>query len=76
MMGSWGVAHNEFKGGLGGGRARPGVVYILGEWEPAVPGGLAVVDKDAKVLLKPLIWSLGLSVSLGVIGGAYVLLDI
>ena len=76
LMGSWGMAHNEFEGGLGGGRTRPGVMYILGEWEPSVPGGLAVVDKDTKVLLKPLIRPFGLPVSLGVIGGAYVLFDI
>ena len=76
MVGLWGVAHDEFKGGLGGGRIRPGVMYILGEWEPLVPSGLAVVDKDAKVLLKPLICSFGLAVSLGVIGRAYVLFDV
>ena len=76
LVGSWGVAHNEFKGGFGGGGIRPGVVYILGEWEPSVPSGLAVVDKDAKVLFEPLICSFGLAVSLGVIGGAYVLFDI
>ena len=76
LVGSWGVAHDEFKGGLGGGRIRPGVMYILGEWEPSVPSGLAVVDKDAKVLFKPLICSFGLAVSLGVIGGAYVLFDV
>ena len=76
LVGSWGVAHNELKGGLGGGRVRPGVMYILGKREPPVPGGLAVVDEDAKVLFEPLIRSLGLAVSLGVIGGAYVLFDV
>ena len=76
MVGSWGVAHDKFKRGLGGGRIRPGVMYILGEWEPSVPSGLAVVDEDMKVLFKPLIRSFGLAVSLGVIGGAYVLFDI
>ena len=76
LVGSWDMTHDEFKGGFGGGRIRPGVMYVLGEWEPSVPGGLAMVDKDAKVLLKPLVCSFGLSVSLGVIGGAYVLLDI
>ena len=76
LVGSWGVAHNEFKGGFGGGGIRPGVVYILGEWEPSVPSGLVVVDKDAKVLFEPLICSFGLAVSLGVIGGAYVLFDV
>ena len=64
LMGSWGVAHNEVKGGFGGGRIRPGVVYILGEWEPSVPSGLVVVDKDAKVLFEPLICSFGLAVRL------------
>ena len=73
---SWGVAHDKFKGGLGGGRIRPGVVHVLGEWEPSVPGGLAVVDEDAKVLFKPLVRLFGLAVSLGVVGGAYVLFDI
>ena len=76
LVGSWGVTHNKFKGGLGGGRTRPGIMNVLGEREPSVPGGLTVIDKDAKVLLKPLIRSFGLSVSLGVIGGAYVLFDI
>ena len=76
LMGSWGVTHNEFERGLGGGRVRPGVMDILGEREPSVPGGLAVIDEDAKVLLKPLIRPFGLSVGLGVIGGAYVLSDI
>ena len=76
LVGSWGVAHNELEGGLGGGRIRPGVMYILGEREPSVPGGLAVVDEDAKILFKPLIRSFRLAVSLGVVGGAYVLLDV
>jgi hypothetical protein len=35
-----------------------------------------MVDEDAKVLFKPLIRSFGLTVSLGVIGGAYVLFDV
>ena len=70
------MAHDEFKGGLGGGRIRPGVVYILSKWEPSVPSGLAVVDKNAEILLKPLICSFGLAVSLGVVGGAYILRDI
>ena len=76
LVSSWDVAHDEFKGGLGGGRIRPGVVYILGEWEPSVPSGLAVVDEDTKILFKPLIRSFGLAVSLGVVGGTYVLRDI
>ena len=76
LVSLWGVAHDKFKGGLGGGRIGPGVVYILSEWEPPVPSGLAVVNEDAKILFKPLIRSFGLAVSLGVVGGAYVLRDI
>ena len=76
LVSPWGVAHDEFKGGLGSGRIRPGIVYILSEWEPSVPSGLAVVDEDAKILFKPLIRSFGLAISLGVVGGAYVLRDI
>ena len=76
LVGSWGVAHNKFKGGFGGGRIGPGIMHILGEREPSMPSGLAVVDEDAKVLFKPLIRAFGLAVSLGVIGGAYVLFDI
>jgi hypothetical protein len=51
-------------------------MYILGEWEPSVPSGLAVVDEDAKVLFKPLVRAFGLAISLGVIGGTYVLFDV
>ena len=51
-------------------------MHVLGEWEPLVPSGLAVVDEDVKVLFKPLICTFGLAVGLGVIGGAYVLFDI
>ena len=76
LVSSWGVAHNELEGSLGGGRVRPGVVYILSEWEPSVPGGLTVVNEDAEILFKPLIRSFGLAVSLGVVSGAYVLRDI
>ena len=76
LVGSWDMAHNELERGRGGGRIRPGVMDILGEREPSVPGGLAVIDEDAKVLFKPLIRSFGLAVSLGVIGGAYVLFDV
>ena len=76
MVGSWGVAHNELKRGLGGGRIRPGVMYVLGEREPSVPGSLAMVDEDAKVLFEPLVRSFRLAVSLGVIGGAYILFDV
>ena len=76
LVGLWGVAHDELKRGLGGGRIRPGVMYVLGKREPSVPGGLAVVDKDTKVLFEPLIHSFGLAISLGVIGGADVLFDV
>ena len=75
-MSPWGVAHDEFEGGFGGGRVRPGVMYILGKGKPSVPSGLAVVDEDAEVLFKPLICSFGLAISLGVIGSAYVLRNI
>ena len=51
-------------------------MYVLGEWKPSVPSGLAVVDEDTKVLFEPLIRAFGLAVSLGVIGGAYVLFNI
>jgi hypothetical protein len=70
------VAHDEFKGGLGTGQVGPGIVYILGQREPSVPGSLAVIDKDVEILFKPLICLFGLAISLGVIGGAYVLFDI
>ena len=76
LMSPRGVAHDEFKGGFGGGRIRPGVVYVLSKGEPSVPSGLAVVDEDAEILFKPLICSFGLAVSLGVIGRAYILLNI
>ena len=51
-------------------------MYVLGKWEPLVPSGLAVVDKDAKILFEPLVRSFGLDIGLGVIGGAYILFDI
>ena len=51
-------------------------MYILSKWEPLVPSGLVVVNEDAEVLFKPLIRSFGLAVSLGVVGGTYVLFDI
>ena len=70
------MTHDEFIGGFGGRRVRPGVVDVLGEWEPLVPSGLAVVDEDAEVLFKPLVRVFGLTVSLGVVGRAYVLFDI
>ena len=75
-MSPWGVAHDEFEGGFGGGRVRPGVVYVLGKGKPSVPSGLAVVDEDAEILFEPLIRPFGLAISLGVVGGAYVLRDI
>ena len=76
LVGSWGVAHDKLKGGFGGSRAGPGVVYVLSEWEPLVPSGLAVVDEDAEVLFKPLVRAFRLAIGLGVVGGAYVLFDI
>ena len=51
-------------------------MYVLGKREPLVPGGLAVVDEDAEVLFEPLVRLFGLAVSLGVVGGAYILFDI
>ena len=51
-------------------------MYILSEWEPLVPSGLVVVDEDAEVLFKPLICVFGLAISLGMVGGAYILFDI
>ena len=51
-------------------------MHVLGEWEPSVPSGLAVINEDAKVLFKPLIRAFGLAISLRVISGAYVLFDI
>ena len=76
LVSPWGVAHYEFEGGFGGGRIRPGVVYVLSKGKPSVPSGLAVVDEDAEILFKPLIRSFGLAVSLGVVGRAYVLRDV
>ena len=76
LVGLWGVAHDKFERGFGGSRVRPGVMYILGKGKPLVPSGLVVVDEDAKVLFQPLIRSFGLAVSLGVVGGAYVLRDV
>ena len=51
-------------------------MYVLGEWKPVAPGGLVVVYKDAEVLFKPLVCAFRLSISLGVISRAYVLLDV
>ena len=76
LVSPWGVAHDEFKGGFGGSRVRPGIMYVLGKWEPLVPSGLAVVYEDAEVLFKPLVCAFGLTISLGVVGRAYVLFDI
>ena len=76
LVSSWGVAHDEFEGGFGGGRIRPRVVYVLSKGKPTVPSGLAVVDENAEILFKPLICSFGLAISLGVIGRAYVLRDV
>ena len=51
-------------------------MHILGEREPLAPSGLAMVDEDAEILFEPLVLSLGLTISLGVIGRAYILFDI
>ena len=75
-MGAWGVSHDKVKGGLGSGRVRPGIVYILGQWEPFMPCCLAMVNEDAEVLFKPLVCLFGLAIGLWVIGGADVLLDV
>ena len=76
LVSPWDMAHDKFEGGFGGGRVRPGIMYILGKWEPLVPSGLVVVDEDAEVLFKPLVCAFGLTISLGVVGRAYVLFDI
>ena len=70
------MAHDEVKRGLGGGGIRPSVMYILGQREPSVPTSLAVVDKDAEVLFKPLVCLFGLAIHLRVVSGAHILLDI
>ena len=57
-------------------RNRPGIMYVLGKRKPFAPGSLAVIDEDAEILFKPLICLFGLAISLGVIGGAYILFDI
>ena len=51
-------------------------MYILGKWKPVAPGSLVVIDEDAEILFKPLVCSFGLAISLGVVGGAYILFDI
>ena len=51
-------------------------MYVLGKWKPLVPGSLVVVNEDVEILFKPLICPFGLAVSLGVIGGTYILFDI
>ena len=76
MVCAWGVAHNEVKRGFGSGQVGPGIVYVLGKWKPVVPGGSAVVYKDAEILFKPLIYSLRLAICLRVVGQAYVLFNI
>ena len=48
----------------------------MDEWKPVAPGGLMVVYKDAEVLFKPLVCAFRLSIGLGVISQAYVLLDV
>ena len=51
-------------------------MHILGKWKPLAPGSLAVVDEDAEILFEPLVRLFGLAISLGVVGGAYILFDI
>ena len=51
-------------------------MHVLGEREPLAPSGLAMVDEDAEILFEPLVCSFGLAVSLGMVGGAYILFDI
>ena len=50
LVGSWGVAHDKFKGGLGGGRIRPGIMHVLGKQKPLVPSGLAMMLRFASFL--------------------------
>ncbi len=49
---------------------------ILGKWEPFSPVGLCSVSEYSEVLFQPLVGSFGLSVRLGVVGGADVLFDV
>src|SRR6266403_1677270 len=72
----WYVSHDQFEGGLSGCRVWPGVVCILGEWEPFSPVSLCSVSEYSEVLFQPLVGSLGLSVRLRVVSGADVLFDI
>src|SRR6266403_4898336 len=70
------MSHDQFEGGLPCCRVWPGVVCILGEWEPFSPVSLRSVPKYSEVLFQPLVGWFGLSVRLGVIGGADVLFDV
>src|SRR6266404_6346358 len=54
----------------------PGVVCILGEWEPFSPVSLCSVPEYPEVLFQPLVGSFGLSVRLRVVSGADVLFDV
>ena len=71
-----GVSHDKFKGGLGGGGIGPGVVYVLGKWEPLAPIGLTVVDENVEVLFEPLVCLLGLPIYLRMVSEADILFDI
>ena len=51
-------------------------MHVLGKWKPLAPSGLVVVDEDAEILFEPLVCLFRLAVSLGVVGGAYILFDI
>src|SRR6266403_1548812 len=72
----WYVSHDQFEGGFSGCCVWPGVMCILGEWEPFSPVSLCSVPKYPEVLFQPLVGSLGLSVRLGMVGGTDVLFDV
>src|SRR6266436_8053100 len=72
----WYVSHDQLEGGLSGCCIQPGVVHVLGEWEPFSPVCLCSVSEYSEVLFQPLVGSFGLSVRLGVVGGADVLFDV
>src|SRR6266403_2087844 len=54
----------------------PGVMCILGKWEPFSPVSLCSVSEYSEVLFQPLVGPFGLSVCLRVVGGADVLFDV
>src|SRR6266446_5515083 len=72
----WNVSHDQFERGLPGCCAWPGIVCVLGEWEPFSPVGLCSVSEYLEVLFQPLVGSFGLTVCLGVVGGTDVLLNV